>query len=250
MRLRVQSYRPSNSAKVLAQHLNIQRLSTKASKFVGRPTDIIVNWGNVSKVHNSIYLNDLQAVKTAANKLSTFSALIAAELPVPNIVQLKADLDETKTYFARTNLFGHSGDGIVVGTKNDLPEAQLYTEFIKKKHEYRVIVVDEEAVDIKKKLKKTEFEGERSPYVWNLANGYVFARNGITFPDNLKQLAIDSIKALNLSYGAVDIIEDKNGNLFVLEINTAFGLEGTTIQLVGDAIKNLITKRRETCVGY
>ena len=93
---------------------------------------------------------------------------------------------------------------------------------------------------MKKKLKKRDFEGERSPYVWNVANGYVFARNDITFPSNLNQVAIDATNALNLSYGAVDIIEDCSGNLYVLEINTAFGMTGETISKVGDAVKKLI----------
>ena len=240
MRIRVQSHKPSNSAKALAEHLQIPRLSTSSSRFVGRPSDIIVNWGNVNTVHNSHYLNPLQAVKNAANKVTTFKQLQEASIPVPTVHYSKSTLEADKTYFARTNLFGHSGDGIEVGIPTELPEAQLYTEFIKKKHEYRAIVVDDEVVDLKKKLKKRDFEGDRSPYVWNVANGYIFARNDIEFPPTLPQLAIDATKALNLSYGAVDIIQDRNGNLYVLEINTAFGMTGETISKVGEAIQKLI----------
>ena len=240
MRLRVQSYRPSNSAKALAEHLSIQRLSTSGSKFKGKPSDIIVNWGNVSTVHNSIYLNPLQAVKNSANKDITFYLLQQAGVPTPAVFRTKSDLEESTTYFARTDLFGHSGNGIVVGTPSELPSAPLYTQFINKKHEYRAIVVDSQVVDVKKKLKKSNFEGERSPYIWNVANGYVFARNDITFPSTLNQLAIDATNALSLNYGAVDIIEDRSGNLYVLEINTAFGMTGETTSKVGDAIQELI----------
>ena len=244
-RVVVQSYKPSNSAKALATYLGLKRLSTSASRFVGRPSDIIINWGNVSRVHNSQYLNPLDAVSTAANKISTFAALSAASIPVPEVHHSSITLDPDTTYFARTNICGHSGDGIVVGLPSELPSARLYTKYINKKHEYRVIVVDSNAVDTKKKLRKRDFEGERSPYIWNVANGYVFARNDIIFPSSLQPLAIDAINALGLSYGAVDIIEDEYGNLFVLEINTAFGLEGTTTQLVGDAIQELINQRRQ-----
>ena len=76
--------------------------------------------------------------------------------------------------------------------------------------------------------------------MWNCDNGYVFAREGIHKPDTIDVLSVQAIEALGLTYGAVDIIEDKQGNLYVLEINTAFGLEGTTISLVGDAIKGLL----------
>ena len=182
-----------------------------------------------------VHLRFTSAGTTCADNIHPF--------PVPTVHYSKSTLEADKTYFARTNLFGHSGDGIEVGIPTELPEAQLYTEFIKKKHEYRAIVVDDEVVDLKKKLKKRDFEGDRSPYVWNVANGYIFARNDIEFHPTLPQLAIDATKALNLSYGAVDIIQDRNGNLYVLEINTAFGLCGHTIPLVGEAIKKLINKR-------
>ncbi len=156
-------------------------------------------------------------------------------------------------FLARTNLFGHSGDGIVVCEDLEysmVPDAPLYVEYIPKVAEYRVIVVrapsssDNEveytAVDMKQKKKKRDFEGERDEYVWNCNSGYVFARNDIIFPRGLDTLGVSSIKALGLDFGAVDIIEDADGTLYVLEVNTAFGLEGQTISLVGDAIRELL----------
>lgn len=244
-RVVVQSYKPSNSAKELATYLGLKRLSTSASRFVGRPSDIIINWGNVSRVHNSQYLNPLQAVKNATNKLATFQLLQEAGVSIPPFFTSQSQLDSDTVYVARTTLTGHSGEGIVVGIPTDLPSAQLYTTFLAKQAEYRVIVVGNQAVDIKQKLKKRDFEGDRSPYVWNCDNGYVYARNDITIPEDLTSTAISAISALGLRYGAVDIIEDEYGNLFVLEINTAFGLEGTTTQLVGDAIQELINQRRQ-----
>jgi D-alanine-D-alanine ligase-like ATP-grasp enzyme len=43
------------------------------------------------------------------------------------------------------------------------------------------------------------------------------------------QLSVEAVAALGLDFGAVDIIEDKEGNFYVLEINTAPGLEGHTV---------------------
>lgn len=239
-RLRVQSYKPSNSAKALADYLNIKRIQHRHSKFRGKPTDTIINWGNVNVVHNSHYLNPLQSVKDAANKITTFTKLKAAELPTPDFYFSKNELEEETIYLARTTVTGHSGEGIIVGKPSELPNAPLYTRFIEKKHEYRAIVVNNRVVDMKKKLKKRDFEGERSPYIWNCSNGYIFARNDIEFPETLPDLATKALTALNLTYGAIDIIEDEDQNLYILEINTAFGLEGTTTQLVGDAIKELL----------
>jgi glutathione synthase/RimK-type ligase-like ATP-grasp enzyme len=240
MRIRVQSYGPSESATELARYLGTLKLKHHNSKFKGKPSDIIINWGNVKKVHTSKYLNPLQSVRDATNKLTTFTKLQSASIPIPPFFTSHSDLDPDTIYLARTTITGHSGEGIVVGTPSDLPHAPLYTQFIPKIAEYRVIVVNNEAVDIKRKLKKRDFEGDRSPHVWNCDNGYIFARNDITFPDSLPQIGISAVNALNLSYAAVDIIEDADHNLYVLEINSAFGLSGTTTQLVGDAIKRML----------
>lgn len=244
MRTVVQSYRPSKSATALAQFLQLPRLKHRNSTFRGRASDIIVNWGNVRQVHNAQYLNPLDAVQAATNKATTFQILKAANIPIPEVHTSLATLRPDTQYFARTTLTGHSGEGIIVGTSADLPQAPLYTQYIPKVNEYRAIVVGTEVVDLKIKLKKRDFEGERSPYIWNVANGYVFARNDVTFPPALTDLAVQTLQALNLTYGAVDIIEDSNNNFYILEVNTAFGLEGSTISLVGTAIQKIIEEKR------
>jgi glutathione synthase/RimK-type ligase-like ATP-grasp enzyme len=43
------------------------------------------------------------------------------------------------------------------------------------------------------------------------------------------EAAINACKALGLDFGAVDLIQDIKGNYYVLEINTAPGLEGATV---------------------
>ena len=248
-RLRVQSYRPSDSAAALATYLGITRLSSISSRFRGRASDIIINWGNVRQVHPSQYLNPLDAVKSAANKLTTFQLLQSAGVSIPPYFTSLSDLDADTTYVARTTLTGHSGEGIVVGTPSELPSAPLYTTFLRKKYEYRAIVVGDSVVDVKQKLRRQDFEGERSAHVWNHSNGFIYARNDITIPDTLNSLAIAAVAALGLTYGAVDIICHR-GILYVLEVNTAFGLEGTTTQLVGDAIRTLLQERYSVTVPH
>lgn len=241
MRLRVQAYGPSKSAKDLAEYLQVKRLLTNGrSKFRGRPTDVIINWGIPKQIHNSIYLNPIQAVRTAANKLQTFKALKQAEVNVPKFGTDCSFANDSDRVVARTTLTGHSGEGIVVDEPANLPQAPLYVEYVEKVAEYRAIVVGDSVVDFKQKLKKRDWEGERSADVWNHSNGYVFARNGINHPEETDNQAIKAIQALGLNYGAVDIIEDEDGNIYVLEVNTAFCLSGTTLELVGEAIKGIL----------
>ena len=142
-------------------------------------------------------------------------------------------------------------DDYLVSTTQVVPPATPSLEYIEKVREYRAIVVGDKMVDFKQKKKKSSprdeqgevIEDERidhDEHVWNLDGGYIFARDNINVPDGIDTLSISAINALGLDFGAIDIIEDANGTLYVLEVNTAFGLEGTTIQLVGDAILELV----------
>ena len=236
-RIRVQSYGPSDSARELATYLNVKRLKQQTS-FRPRPSDIIVNWGMPKVKLNATYLNPLASVSIATCKLKTLLALESASVPTPEFSTTKPT--EGK-WVARTQLNSHSGQGAVVADAAELPDAPLYTKYIQKDAEYRVIVVGNQAVDVKQKLKRRDFEGERVPYIWSSTNGYIFARE-VVIPENLSELGISAIQALGLNYGAVDIIA-KNGEFYVLEINSAFGVSGLTIELVGDAIKALINQQ-------
>ena len=58
-------------------------------------------------------------------------------------------------------------------------------------------------------------------------------------PTGLRDISRDAVTALGLEFGAVDIIyNDKSKKLFVLEVNTAPGIEGATVTKYKDAILN------------
>ena len=70
--------------------------------------------------------------------------------------------------------------------------------------------------------------------------GSVYCRDGITSNSIRDTLAINAIRALHLDFGAVDIIYNERENQFyVLEVNTAPGLEGTTLQKYTESINAL-----------
>ncbi len=245
-RIRVQSYGngKSKSARLLANALGVRRLKVTGSRFRGKNTDTIINWGIPKTIHTQArYLNPIEACRKASNKLICLETLDREGVSIPNYYKELISPPSDMLLVARTTLTGHSGRGIIVDTARNLYEqgieAPLYTEYINKVNEYRVIVVDGKAIDVKIKKKKREYDGERDKYVWNHSNGYCFVRNDGVFNRFVKLCGVYTVEALGLNYGAVDIIEDEN-DLYVLEVNTAFGLEGTTISLVADAIKELL----------
>lgn len=246
-RVVVQSYGNgrSKAAKVLAEYLQVKRIKVTGSRFRGKIGDVVVNWGIPrNKLANVRYLNNLDAVSMASNKLKTLQKLKEADVSVPLYVTDADEISWSGKTYARYDLNGHSGVGITVYEDVVPNDAPLYVQNIDKKREYRAIIVGNSVVDFKQKKKRNSIEGEEpiqhDANVWNLNGGYIFARNDIHRPSDIDELAVKATKALGLSYGAVDIIEDNDGKLYVLEINTAFGLEGTTISLVGDAIKALL----------
>jgi hypothetical protein len=148
----------------------------------------------------------------------------------------------SKVVFARTLVNSTNGRGIV---EFDLlpnvppPRAPLYTAYIPKKAEYRVHVFNGQVVDTQQKRKKREFEGDRDTRVRNLANGYVYCRDGIVQSKSRDDLAVAAVGSLNYRYGAVDIIyNEKQDKYFVIEVNSRPGLMGTTLDKYADALIN------------
>lgn len=149
-------------------------------------------------------------------------------------------LIDTKTgrIVARQLLNSSSGKGISIHDKDaDLPNAPLYVQYVPKKKEYRVHVYNNAVIDVAEKRKRKGHEGDRDTQVRNLANGYVFCRDNITEPSELRELAVNACKALGRSQGAVDVIwNEKQGKCYVLEVNSNPGMEGTTLEKYANAI--------------
>lgn len=234
--------RPSDSAELISKQPGFGR-SLKGGRI--KPDDIVINWGSASKLKldkspKRVY-NSPEAVLRASNKLRTFKEFSEHNVPTP---AWTTDAEVAKgwdhTVFARTKLSGHSGDGIVIVPKgDDIPEAPLYTYYIFKEREFRVHVVNGRVIDTQRKIRDTS----REVTSWKIRsheNGFIFARNGLTADPELEQVAINAIAALGLDFGAVDIIQDKDNKYYVLEVNTAPGLEGATVTNYTNAFMGLV----------
>jgi len=138
----------------------------------------------------------------------------------------------------RTLLRASEGRGIVVAeTEEQLVNAPLYTRYVPKKQEFRVHVLNGQVIDVQMKKKRRGFEDERNTKIRNLANGYVFCRNGIREPDNLRELACKATRSLGYTLGAVDIAYNvKRDQLVVLEVNANPGMQGQTLENYANAI--------------
>jgi hypothetical protein len=117
------------------------------------------------------------------------------------------------------------------GYETRLKNAPLYTKYFKKAEEYRVHVFGDRVLDIQQKRKRQEVPNEQVDYqIRNAAAGWVFCRNEVECPAAVTDAAVRAVSALGLDFGAVDIGYNRHSGLAaVFEVNTAPGLEGTTL---------------------
>ena len=211
-----------------------------------KPSRVIINWGSsgVSDTKATV-INPASAVSVASNKHRSLLHFKLADVPHP---EYTTDKDKAKDWIeqgfkvvCRTLLTAHSGQGIVVSKQQDeLVDAPLYTKYIRKQKEFRVHVFSSKILDIQEKRRSSSVD-DYHPYIRNHTNGYVFCRGGIEEPNDLRGVATSAVNALGLDFGAVDVVWNEAQNkCYVLEVNTACGLEGSTIDKYVQAIKEVV----------
>jgi glutathione synthase/RimK-type ligase-like ATP-grasp enzyme len=241
----------------------VRRLSSN-SNFQLKPWHKFINWGNgnghsnlghiaeLLRSNNVVIINRSDCVSSASNKLTTFNKLKDIDgIRIPTFTTDAADarswLDAGIGVVCRTKLSGHSGDGIVLVTEKgaEIPRAPLYVQYIKKQKEFRVHVAFGEVIDVQEKRKRRDLpeEFQTNFQVRNHHTGWVYCREDVQPPQDAAEMAIEAVRTLGLDFGAVDLIwNEKRNETYVLEINTAPGLEGTTVTKYSEAfVKALAT---------
>lgn len=225
-----------------------KELLIQGGRYKYHPSHLLINWG-VPKVHKGLPALNKNSNR-AANKISTLSALSSI-----NPLFFTTDTREAKLWarlpnkvYCRTNIYGSGGDGIVIAdTPDEVVDAPLYTLEIEGiLEEYRIHVFNGEVIDYAQKRRmnsqRREEEGiQINPLIRNHTNGYVFARENVQVPDEVASLATNSISALYLDFGAVDIVWNQE-LAYILEVNTAPGITNTTVVRYADAIENLLER--------
>lgn len=251
----------SEGAKQLALALGIKRLKEEGSTFKGREGKTVINWGRSTfdnpEAQKCRIVNSPEAVARASDKLLFYKTLegkLNPDVLVPWSTDLERALEwvrEGELVFARTKLKGSGGEGIVIMQKDDpdsFVKAPLYTKYVKKSDEYRIHVAGGEVfLKQRKGLRKTDDEGnpiDPAKADWkirNLANGFIFARDNVDPPASVCAAAVAVHAHLGLDFYAADVIYNaKSDRAYVLEVNTAPGLNGSTVSDYAEAIKTLL----------
>lgn len=264
MRIGVYPYKMgSKSARQISASLNAYRYRPVGS-YKPCSDDFIINWGSstIPVWYEAcrafkrlgapfVFLNKPEAVAISANKLHTFRVLTEAGVAVPDWTRDGYTainwIRQGFSVYARKVLTGHSGNGIQVIEPNptinttQITVAPLYVKKVNNNGEYRVHVFNGAVIDYQKKRRHNEdHPTEAQNDVRNLANGWIYARENLKRLERIENIAISAVQALGLDFGAVDIIKDENGDVFVLEVNTACGMSDTTLNNYITAIRQMI----------
>ena len=222
----------------------VLRVKRTSPTYKRRISDNVFNWGPCLPSQH-VNIAQEQAKLIANNKLKTFQKFKEHGVCHPEWTVDKELaqqwIEEGHKVVVRTLLCSHSGKGIFICDKdNPLVNGKLYVKYKKKKHEFRVHVFNQKVIDFAQKKKRVGHEN-RNNQIRNHQNGWVYCRENVIKPEGIEQLALDAMKALGLNVGAVDIIyNEKENKCYVLEVNTAPGIEGITCENYSKEFANAI----------
>ena len=229
----------SDGAKQLALGLKIPRIKHNNSKFKGDKNKTVINWGSSElpkEVMKCRVLNHPNIVAASTNKLNYLDICYNSGVRVPDLTENKdraADwIRQGHSVMCRRILNGSGGDGIVYATKiNDLVNAPLYTKYVPKKDEYRIhFAINNYFFYVQRKYRDPD-AAKHNAIIRNLEGGFLYEHGNVNPPRDVLDQAAEAFKVSGLDFGAVDVIwSEKRQKAYVLEINTAPGLEGRTLQ--------------------
>lgn len=191
---------------------------------IGEPADAIVSYGVPISRTNVPVLN---AAAGRVNKLQELEAIRVAGVPVPPFSRNAESLQfpvlgrKFKHHKGRDIIAIPARDGVFEAARQ---VSDFFVQYVPVAREYRVwgyrgrrLATYEKQLRYPEKFRRLGC---------NQANGYAFSliygSQGVEYVSNV---GLQAIQALDLDFGAADVIVDPGGRTFVLEVNTAPGVE-------------------------
>lgn len=243
--------RPSQTALALARELGVSKIKTRNSRYSPKLNDLIINYGCSYWSFPGpvpLFINSPRLVSYSIHKGQCLHILKGGDVSCPeftiNSNLAEKWIEEGKPLIARKSFVGSGGRDAeyMEQVPNNIREFVFFSQYIKKSAEYRVHVINGEVVDVQQKRKRNGVDADFK--IRNHDRGWVFCRNDIDAPDEevLKE-SVNAVSKLGLRFGAVDVIwNNHHRKAYILEVNTAPGLEGTTfntyVQKFGEMIDN------------
>lgn len=215
----------NKSIPILTQHL------TKLKHTVQRElagAEGVICWG--SSINTDLPV--LNAKVNQFNKMTALKVFHSKRVPAPTVMTL-ADLPRGHypvPYLARKIAHKCGKDIVAINSRLQAEKwatrRDFYVPFIPTKTEYRVWSLGDKVMSVYEKLWKGE--GEYTGIQRNHRFGFHFEKRDDLRKSEMSSWAIQAVKALGMDFGATDIIESKEGEFFVLEVNSMPAIDSPT----------------------
>lgn len=233
--------RKSSYAFDLARTRGLKILRRVPAAYVSKGGTII-NWGSTDQhpLYRAVrWFNHPQTVRLASDKRKFFAAMRDNQNVVEATEQravAEAWLREGHMVVVRKITRGSGGAGIQLVAPQapfDLPNAPLYTKYFNAAREYRVHVIHDRTL-VQQKRRRNGVESVNQ-HIRNAGPEWTFCVEHVTPPTAELVAACRAVVAeLGLDFGAVDVRQKRNGEFKILEVNTAPGIEGTSLQFYAE----------------
>jgi hypothetical protein len=237
----------SNAAQTLADAVGGRIIRRQNSKYKRQLRDFVINWGSTSPLDNGPVVNAYAAVRIATSKMETFRVLANAGVQVPawtTDVNMAREWGQKGRILGRDLDNGSQGRGITVYEKGtELGKHRFYVRYMRKDREFRVHVVKGTVIFTQEKLKKKEVADVGNKYIRSHRHGWCFAfkhLNEQPAPQVVLDVGLAAVRTIGLDFGAVDIAWSERSGATVLEVNTAPGIEESSLVAYADAFQQLL----------
>lgn len=194
----------------------------------------LIRWGATGKVGRKPrkVLNRMDAIARASNKREALNIMRAAGINVPVVLNADEVRLEHLPVLGRKDHHVGANDIVLCMNLRDVDRARAagcshFSKYIPTKAEYRVHVFGDQIIKTSQKI-LTEPELATQPWIRNLGAGYTFRQSEQRLSGAARGMAIDAVNALGLTFGAVDVIVSDDDQTYILEVNTAPGLQTDT----------------------
>lgn len=197
--------------KLLNKHKTVFRYGCRALKLKGL---------------NKVVYNNSASIKMASDKYNSRLLFKSNGIPIPNTYScIEVHQEDIKFPIIRRPIkHSKSKDFTVINSREELnnftqQDVEIggfyYSEFIDKVREIRVHVAHGKIITIVEKRPPINKQ-----YSWGMVDNFDNIKWG-QWRKDIVESSISSVKTLGLTFGAVDVIIDKSGNYYILEVNTA-----------------------------
>lgn len=196
-------------------------------------TDVLLRWGSTEsfdKLRSRLELNSLEAVRKASDKGLMMQNLVGGAVKTPQVLfdPFSKSPEELDNFRDENGGFYVRGSNHEVRYDDEVKRGDLYVSkpIVNKRREYRVHVFNGEVIAIYEKV-----PNEEGIKLFKSHNCHFALRDMTNCRLSVEdqQECVKAVNSLGLLFGGVDVMRDKDKNIFISEVNSAPALNATNI---------------------